>query len=131
VRAVETAFVPPAERSYPPDAEPDEVAGEVGTGRTTGDDADTESDRATDDADAGGSTHSGTAPEATDADAILDGLGAGASGDGSKGDDGAAGTETGTERDEAAAETGAGRSGSGLSEAARRLADRGSTRDDE
>jgi hypothetical protein len=32
VRAVETAFVPPAERSYPPDAEPTEV--EVGDGPT-------------------------------------------------------------------------------------------------
>ncbi|MFC6772485.1 ATPase, partial [Halorubrum pallidum] len=39
VRAVETAFVPPAERSYPPDADPTDVHGgdaRNGSGRTDG-----------------------------------------------------------------------------------------------
>ena len=84
VRAVETAFVPPAERSYPPDADPDEVADD---------------------------------PDATDAEStsgeLFDGSGRTEQADAKQADD----------------EAESDRRGSGLSEAARRLAERGSNRD--
>jgi len=102
VRAVETAFVPPAERSYPPDADPATVTG--------GDVADGD-DRTDGEADT------------PDADSILDGLvenSERADGEGSEGDaDG-----------EPAASAEGDRSGPGLSETARRLAERGSIRDE-
>ena len=102
VRSVETAFVPPAERSYPPDADPEAVTG-----------SDDESGSATD----------STATEA-DTGSILDGL-----------------VETPTQTDSAAegeedpdseadARAGGDRSEPRLSEAARRLAERGSLRDE-
>ncbi|MFC7325303.1 ATP-binding protein [Halorubrum rutilum] len=88
VRAVETAFVPPAERSYPPDADPAEV----------------ESDRS---------------PEADVADAeAVDGVAD------------AEATEDAAEGDGSAADAADRSSASGLSDAARRLADRGRTADE-
>jgi hypothetical protein len=120
VRAVETEFVPPAERSYPPDAEPVEVTGDVGDVGANG--ADEAADEAT--------------ADSPDAEAVLDELVGGADRTGSEP---SAGSVADAESDDAAdaggenaadAETGGDRSASGLSEAARRLADRGSARDE-
>jgi len=102
VRAVETAFVPPAERSYPPDADPEAV---------------TASD------DESGSAAGSTATE-VDADSILDGLV-----ETPKQTDSAAGEE-GDSDTEADATPEGDRTESRLSAAARRLADRGSLRDE-
>ena len=103
VRAVETAFVPPAERSYPPDAEPVEVAGDVG-------------------ANGADDTADETTADSPDAETVLDELVGGAD---------RTGAETEGAGDAAAdPETDGDRNGSGLSEAARRLADRGSARDE-
>jgi hypothetical protein len=130
VRAVETAFVPPAERSYPPDADPVETTGDVGAnGEITGDAADTGGDR-DDDGDVDKESDTGAASEATDAEAILDGLVSGRNRPGSETDE--RDSKTGDASGETAdAETETGRSGSGLSEAARRLASRGSTRNED
>ncbi|WP_435074676.1 helicase HerA domain-containing protein [Halorubrum sp. HHNYT27] len=94
VRAVETAFVPPAERSYPPDAEP----AEIGAGRGS---TETGLDRA-----------DGAAGDET----------AAASDDVASRDDGVADTEDG---DDGEPGEHAGRPTSSLSDAARRLAERG------
>ncbi|MGQ3328231.1 helicase HerA domain-containing protein [Halorubrum sp. FL23] len=110
VRAVETAFVPPAERSYPPDADPSEVgvrddpdgAGVGGEGVPAGA-GETDAGEAAPD----GTTSSGGA-DAADGDGVDDGT-----------DDGD--RETGTALDP---------SESGLSDAARRIANRGRTADE-
>ena len=91
VRAVETAFVPPAERSYPPDADPTEVGVASGDGAIDN----TDGDGAVDDTDGDG--------------AIVD-----TDGDGEPPE----------------AEEGADRPTSALSDAARRLAERGRTGDE-
>ncbi|TKX81112.1 helicase HerA domain-containing protein [Halorubrum sp. SD626R] len=97
VRAVETAFVPPAERSYPPDADPAEV--------------EPSREPATDVADA----------EAVDGVADTEAVDGAADAE-------AAGNPTG---DDGSAANGADRSSaSGLSDAARRLADRDRTADE-
>ncbi|PHQ38652.1 ATPase [Halorubrum persicum] len=110
VRAVETAFVPPAERSYPPDADPSEVgvrddpdgAGVGGEGVPAGA-GETDAGEAAPD----GTTSAGGA-DAADGDGVDDGT-----------DDGD--RETGTALDP---------SESGLSDAARRIANRGRTADE-
>ncbi|WP_418286549.1 helicase HerA domain-containing protein [Halorubrum sp. DTA46] len=105
VRAVETAFVPPAERSYPPDADPTEVE--------SGD----ETDRAV--ADRVGQTDADADTGPATVDRVEDGALSGGSPDS---------TDQPNENNEAAKTGGDGeRNGSGLSEAARRLAERRST----
>jgi len=100
VRAVETVFVPPAERSYPPDADPSAV--EPSRDRTPGDDGDS----ALVSGDGGAPAGEGSGVGDDDAP------------DGSAGADGTA-TETADRSD-----TG------GLTDAARRLADRGPSADE-
>ena len=78
VRAVETAFVPPAELSYPPDADPDEVGDPSatvaadGAASATGDGSTAESDRTDADRAADGADRDGdgadTAPDGADAE---------------------------------------------------------------
>ncbi|WP_144797022.1 ATP-binding protein [Halorubrum depositum] len=99
VRAVETAFVPPAERSYPPDADPTEV--DVGVGD---DPAETASD------DEGVSAREGLDAGGDVAD-----------------DDGGAVDSDGDDRDATGSTD---RRTSALSDAARRLAERGRTADE-
>ncbi|WP_435096977.1 helicase HerA domain-containing protein [Halorubrum sp. N11] len=106
VRAVETTFVPPAERSYPPDADPAAVAGDGDATSTTVD-----GDESTDEADA------------VDADSILDGLVEHSE----RADSEALGQDTDAETD---SDSGGDPDSPGLSEAARRLAKRGSGRDE-
>jgi hypothetical protein len=112
VRAVETEFVPPAERSYPPDAEPVEVAGDVGDVGANG----------------AGDAADETTADSPDAETVLDELVGGADRTGSEPSAGSVADAEGEDAPDA--ETGGDRSASGLSEAARRLADRGSARDE-
>jgi len=100
VREIETAFVPPAERSYPPDADPSTV--DPSRDGTTGGEGDSTL-----------VSGDGGAPAGDGSD-----RGGGAETDGSAGADGTA------------AETDDRSDGGGLSDAARRFADRGPTADE-
>ena len=118
VRAVETEFVPPAERSYPPDADPAEVSEELGATGEAGEEGAVSAD--TSDAgdpagasDAGDPSDAANAADPTSTDSLLDELT----------DNGADATQAESEEDETD------RPDSGLSEAARRLAERGVNRD--
>ncbi|EMA64949.1 ATP-binding protein [Halorubrum kocurii] len=106
VRAVETAFVPPAERSYPPDADPEAVGGGGGS------------------SDAGLGDADGVAEDAAESDEAAECDGASESNEAAHEGVGAADGD-GREASEAS-----GRSAGGLSDAARRLADRGPTVDE-
>ncbi|WP_050032340.1 ATP-binding protein [Halorubrum halophilum] len=125
VRAVETAFVPPAERSYPPDADPAAVTGDS-DGSTAADGVTPPgySDEIADGADATDETvdDENDVADTPGADSILDGLveNTGQTGSESRGTDADGDANPNSEGDQ---------SGSELSEAARRIAER-SVRDE-
>ncbi|OYR45656.1 ATP-binding protein [Halorubrum sp. Ea8] len=100
VRAVETVFVPPAERSYPPDADPSAV--DPSRDRTPGDEGDA---------------------------ALVSGDGGAPTSDGSDVGDGDA-PDGAADADESPAETTDRSDAGGLTDAARRFADRGPTADE-
>ncbi|OYR42347.1 ATPase [Halorubrum sp. Ib24] len=100
VRAVETVFVPPAERSYPPDADPSAV--DPSRDRTPGDEGDA---------------------------ALVSGDGGAPTSDGSDVGDGDA-PDGAADADETPAETTDRSDAGGLTDAARRFADRGPTADE-
>ncbi|EMA57318.1 ATP-binding protein [Halorubrum lipolyticum] len=134
VRAVETAFVPPAERSYPPDADPSEIgvgggSAEVGLGGESASAGDI--DAPTGDADAADAGTAGTADAGTAGAADAGTADAGTADAGTDaatdGDGGSGGTADGDDRDPGES---ADRPAGGLSDAARRLADRGHTADE-
>ena len=119
VRAVETAFVPPAERSYPPDAPPSAIPDDTGDQQRSTVDDNANSDGST----ADGSANDISAPDRAatdqiDTDSILDDLVDGVSRVESNEQEAEAENKN-TPQDE--------RSGPGLSEAARRFADRRSS----
>ncbi len=121
VRAVETVFVPPAERSYPPDADPDDVAVGVG-GDADPDSGDVDPGRGDTTPDRGDHSRNGANGDGSDEDADLQDDEVASALDDlivDAGDDGSA-DET---------ESGSG-TGSGLSDAARRIADRRRTADE-
>ncbi|WP_128905766.1 ATP-binding protein [Halorubrum amylolyticum] len=121
VRAVETAFVPPAERSYPPDADPAAVTGAAGSDDPTA--ADGVGAARYPDGAASAADHTEDEADTSDTESALDGLVENPERTGSEG------SETNGD-DETAADSEGDRSDSGLSEAARRLAERGPFREE-
>ena len=116
VRAVETAFVPPAERSYPPDADPTDVgAGEGSPEADLGDEGVVDREEA-DPGDEG-------AVDREEASVVDSEEASPAPGDIASGGD----VDTAADGDAPPAEGNADRSTTALSDAARRLAERGRT----